>query len=116
MPIYEYQCSACGHQLELLQKMAEKPATECPVCHQPTLIKLMSAAGFQLKGTGWYKTDYSDKGKAPQTGKTESGSDNKDSSGTTSSETKTSDTKSGEKKSTDTSSSSSSNNSGGTES
>ncbi len=112
MPIYEYQCSACGHQLELLQKMSEAPVTECPVCHQATLIKLISAAGFQLKGTGWYKTDYSDKGKATQTGKTESGSDNTNSSGTTSNETTPGDTKSGEKKSTDTSSTSSSNNSG----
>ena len=64
MPIYEYQCSACGHQREEMQKMSDAPLTDCPQCHQPTLTKLVSAAGFQLKGTGWYVTDYSTKGKA----------------------------------------------------
>jgi putative FmdB family regulatory protein len=64
MPIYEYQCAACAHQLEALQKISEAPLTECPMCHQETLTKLVSAAGFQLKGTGWYATDYSAKNKA----------------------------------------------------
>ncbi len=58
MPIYEYQCSACAHQLEALQKMTDEPLKECPVCHQAALTRLVSAAGFQLKGTGWYATDY----------------------------------------------------------
>ncbi|MBX3709054.1 MAG: zinc ribbon domain-containing protein [Gammaproteobacteria bacterium] len=63
MPIYEYQCAACGHQLEVMQKMSDNPLKDCPECHQPALSKLVSAAGFQLKGSGWYKTDYSTKGK-----------------------------------------------------
>jgi putative FmdB family regulatory protein len=67
MPIYEYQCSACGHQLETIQKMSDKPLTDCPECHKPALNKLVSAAGFQLKGTGWYVTDYSAKGKSKAT-------------------------------------------------
>jgi putative FmdB family regulatory protein len=63
MPIYEYLCGACGHQLEAFQKMTDEPLTECPVCHKPKLTKLISAAGFQLKGTGWYATDFKHKGK-----------------------------------------------------
>lgn len=58
MPIYEYQCQTCGHTLEALQKMADAPLTECPACHTPTLKKLISAAGFHLKGSGWYASDF----------------------------------------------------------
>jgi putative FmdB family regulatory protein len=58
MPIYEYQCSACGHEFEALQKMNDEPLTECPVCDETTLQKLISAAGFRLKGGGWYETDF----------------------------------------------------------
>ena len=64
MPIYEYQCQQCGHHCELLQKISDNPATTCPECHKESLKKLVSAAGFQLKGTGWYVTDFRDKGKA----------------------------------------------------
>jgi len=60
MPIYEYRCSACGHQLEVLQKMSDKALIECPSCGKSTLSKLVSAAGFQLKGSGWYVTDFRD--------------------------------------------------------
>lgn len=67
MPIYEYQCERCGHQLEAFQKMSEAPLTDCPACHQAALQKLVSAAGFQLKGSGWYVTDYRDKGKPKAT-------------------------------------------------
>ncbi len=63
MPIYEYQCGQCGHQLESFEKMTDAPLTQCPVCGKPTLQKLISAAGFQLKGTGWYATDFRNKGK-----------------------------------------------------
>ena len=63
MPIYEYQCKICGHQLEILQKFSDEPLTECPECNKPTLNKLVSATTFQLKGTGWYATDFRDKGK-----------------------------------------------------
>jgi putative FmdB family regulatory protein len=58
MPIYEYRCSACGHEMETLRKLADPPLTECPACHAETLVKKVSAAGFQLKGSGWYVTDF----------------------------------------------------------
>jgi putative FmdB family regulatory protein len=63
MPIYEYRCESCGHQEEFLQKVSEPPLTECPVCRKPTFSKLLSAAGFQLKGSGWYATDFKSKAK-----------------------------------------------------
>lgn len=59
MPIYEYSCTHCGHQLEILQKMSDAPLQECPSCHEKTLKKLMSVAAFQLKGNGWYKSPQS---------------------------------------------------------
>lgn len=58
MPIYEYQCRACGHHLEALQKISEPALTQCPNCGKPALRKLVSAAGFRLKGSGWYETDF----------------------------------------------------------
>lgn len=58
MPIYEYQCQACGHQHEALQKMSDPVLTVCPACTQPELMKKISAAGFRLKGGGWYETDF----------------------------------------------------------
>ncbi len=58
MPIYEYRCEECGHELEAMQKMADAPLTECPKCGEPALKKLISAAGFRLKGSGWYETDF----------------------------------------------------------
>ncbi len=63
MPIYEYQCAACGHKLEAMQKLSDKSLKTCPSCDKNQLQKLVSAAGFQLKGGGWYVTDYSAKGK-----------------------------------------------------
>lgn len=68
MPIYEYQCSACGHRVEVIQKMTDSPLETCDSCKQPTLRKLVSAAGFRLKGTGWYVTDFKDKGKPKPAG------------------------------------------------
>ncbi|MEJ1364402.1 MAG: zinc ribbon domain-containing protein, partial [Candidatus Sedimenticola sp. (ex Thyasira tokunagai)] len=58
MPIYEYSCEACGHTMESLQKMSSAPLTDCPECGKPQLKKLISAAGFRLKGSGWYETDF----------------------------------------------------------
>jgi len=58
MPIYEYQCQACGHQLEVLQKVSDAPLKKCPECGKPKLQKLMSAPSFRLKGSGWYETDF----------------------------------------------------------
>ena len=58
MPIYEYRCSQCGHQEEHLQKASEPALTKCPACGKDSFNKLLSAAGFQLKGSGWYATDF----------------------------------------------------------
>lgn len=58
MPIYEYRCSACGHQAEVLQKFSDPALTTCTACGKPSFTKLLSAAGFQLKGSGWYATDF----------------------------------------------------------
>ena len=58
MPIYEYRCEACGHELEVLQKISDDPKTDCPDCKSPSLKKLISAAGFRLSGGGWYETDF----------------------------------------------------------
>ena len=63
MPIYEYQCSECGHKLEVLQKMSDDPLTICPACNASALKKLISAVGFRLSGTGWYETDFKTKDK-----------------------------------------------------
>ena len=58
MPIYEYRCASCGSEHEVLQKISEPLLTMCPTCRKDTLTKLVSAAGFQLKGSGWYATDF----------------------------------------------------------
>lgn len=66
MPIYEYRCEACGHRDEHLQKVSEKPLKACPACGKPAYKKQLSAAGFQLKGSGWYATDFKTTGKKPE--------------------------------------------------
>lgn len=58
MPIYEYQCQSCGHKHEALQKLSDAALTDCPACNKPNLTKQISAAGFRLKGAGWYETDF----------------------------------------------------------
>ncbi len=58
MPLYEYHCDACEHEFEALQKMSDEPLVHCPACDEGTLRKLVSAAGFRLKGNGWYETDF----------------------------------------------------------
>ena len=65
MPIYEYRCSGCGHQQEFLQKVSDSPLTVCTACGRPTFSKMLTAAGFQLKGSGWYATDFKSKSTAP---------------------------------------------------
>ena len=67
MPIYEYQCAACGHQFELMQNIRNEPQAICPSCQGANVTKLISASGFQLKGTGWYATDYRSKPKNEKT-------------------------------------------------
>ncbi|MGH1371292.1 MAG: FmdB family zinc ribbon protein [Cellvibrionaceae bacterium] len=63
MPIYEYGCGDCGHEMEALQKMSDDPLKDCPACSNPTLTKKISAAGFRLSGGGWYETDFKTGGK-----------------------------------------------------
>ena len=84
MPIYEYRCSACGFQSEYLQKLSDPPLSDCPECGKGSFSKMVTAAGFQLKGSGWYATDFkggtSTKSAAPgadsggDSGKSDSGS------------------------------------------
>lgn len=85
MPFYEYQCEACGHELEKLQKMSDAPLTDCPECGKPALKKKISAAGFRLKGGGWYETDFKSGGKKNLHGDKDKGSGSKGSDSKTSS-------------------------------
>ena len=66
MPIYEYRCSSCGVQKDVMQKISDTPLTVCPACGKPTFSKQLSAAGFQLKGSGWYATDFKSSGSKPE--------------------------------------------------
>jgi len=63
MPIYVYRCLACGHKMDALQKISAAPLTKCPACEEDKLKKQMTSASFRLKGTGWYETDFKNKGK-----------------------------------------------------
>ncbi|SPJ34785.1 FmdB family zinc ribbon protein [Kushneria phyllosphaerae] len=63
MPIYEYECRACGTRLEKIQKIDAAPLVECPSCHEGALQRLISAAGFRLSGGGWYETDFKSSGR-----------------------------------------------------
>ncbi len=67
MPIYAYKCESCGFAKDVLQKMSDAPLDTCPNCSQPTFKKQLTAAGFQLKGSGWYATDFKGAGAAPAT-------------------------------------------------
>ena len=64
MPIYAYKCESCGHAKDVLQKISDAPLTDCPACGKPTFSKPLTAAGFQLKGSGWYATDFKGGGAA----------------------------------------------------
>jgi putative FmdB family regulatory protein len=81
MPIYEYKCSNCGHQFELIQKFSDQPAEICPKCSKNSVQKLVSAPSFRLKGGGWYETDF-------KTGTKKNIVDAKDDKASKSSETK----------------------------
>ncbi len=109
MPIYAYKCAECGHQMDVIRKVSDPPLTDCPSCGKPALVKQVTAAGFQLKGAGWYVTDFRDQGsgkkkdtaKADEKAATEQSTDSKtetksdsktetaDSKGVTKTETKT---------------------------
>lgn len=65
MPLYEYQCEACGKRFEVIQKFSDPPAESCRLCGQGPVQRLISSPAIQFKGTGWYITDYSQKGKSP---------------------------------------------------
>ena len=73
MPIYEYKCTSCGHKKEVLQKLSDAPLKECPACGKATLSKLISAAGFHLKGSGWYATDFKGGSKSAKSDKERDG-------------------------------------------
>jgi putative FmdB family regulatory protein len=74
MPIYAYRCSACGHSRDVLQKISDPLLTTCPACGAEAFQKQVTAAGFQLKGSGWYATDFKSSGGAPATAKPNGGS------------------------------------------
>ena len=79
MPIYAYRCSSCGHAQDVLQRMSDPVLSVCPACGQPTYVKQVTAAGFQLKGSGWYVTDFrGDKKSAPAADADKAGAGNGD--------------------------------------
>lgn len=65
MPIYAYRCAACGHSRDVLQKLSDSPLTQCPACGAEQFAKQITAAGFQLKGSGWYATDFRNGSNSP---------------------------------------------------
>jgi putative FmdB family regulatory protein len=77
MPIYEYLCAACGHQEDHLQKISEPALTKCPACGKKKYAKQLTAAGFQLKGSGWYATDFKSSGKKADDAKPEAKAEGK---------------------------------------
>ena len=88
MPIYAYKCESCGHAKDVLQKMSDAPLVECPACGAPAFKKQLTAAGFQLKGSGWYVTDFRDgKGGAGGADQPKDGEKSKESGGSEKSET-----------------------------
>lgn len=74
MPFYEYVCTLCGTEKTILQKISDPPAVDCPACGKPGLSKQISAAGFRLKGSGWYETDFKSDNKKNLAGEGSSGS------------------------------------------
>lgn len=93
MPIYEYRCQSCAHELEALQKLSDQPLVDCPSCGQASLKKKVSAAGFRLKGGGWYETDFKSKNQKNLAGERKDASKGEGKA----SESKASDTKSSDK-------------------
>lgn len=71
MPIYAYRCTACGHGADVMQKLSDAPLTVCTACGQATFSKQITAAGFQLKGSGWYATDFKNNSKGSKTATTD---------------------------------------------
>lgn len=77
MPIYEYRCASCGFEEEYIQKVSATPLTNCPKCGEATFKKKLTAAGFQLKGSGWYATDFKGSGSKPKEAKSTASSETK---------------------------------------
>ncbi len=88
MPIYEYQCASCEASFELMQKIVDGPPEKCPFCGHKEVRKLISKVGFQLKGTGWYETDFKNKNNSE---KSENANTQKSDKSTSKNKTKTSD-------------------------
>lgn len=80
MPIYPYVCTVCGHEFDALQKFSDDPLLNCPECGESTLCKRLAAPAFQLKGTGWYETDFKHAGKGGKSADKEQGADGADKS------------------------------------
>ena len=101
MPIYAYKCESCGHAKDVLQKMSDAPLTDCPACGAALFTKQLTAAGFQLKGSGWYATDFKGggAGAAPAGDKSEAGSGASGTAGN--GESKVGESKAGESKSSE---------------
>src|SRR5688500_15846434 len=91
MPIYAYRCGSCGHAKDVLQKLSDAPLTTCPACGASTFTKQLTAAGFQLKGSGWYATDFRGSGNDAKAPASEGGSGGDPKPAEKSSETKPSD-------------------------
>lgn len=106
MPIYEYRCEDCGHELEALQKLSDPKLTTCPECGKESLVKLVSASAFVLKGSGWYVTDFRDKDKPANQGKPANGSAKSDSGESTKSDADSKSTDKSENKKSESSDSS----------
>ena len=81
MPIYEYRCQSCAHDLEVMQKLSDPELSECPACGKPALKKLISPVGFRLKGSGWYETDFKKSGSQKNVAKDDAPSKENNSSG-----------------------------------
>lgn len=107
MPIYEYVCDTCSHQMEVIQNLSEDPLVKCPECDADSLRKKISAAGFRLKGGGWYETDFKSGNKKNVAGGDGGGSSSESSSSSSSTESKPSTPKSSDSGSSTSSSSSS---------
>ena len=99
MPFYEYQCSQCGHEEEVLQKISDKPLKKCPACGKSTMKKKVSAAAFRLKGGGWYETDFKSANKKNVAGDAKSENKSKDNKAATAKKTSGDSTKSKKAKS-----------------
>jgi putative FmdB family regulatory protein len=93
MPLYEYECGACGHRFEIIQKFSDGPPDACPKCGKGPLQRLLSSPAIQFKGTGWYVTDYAGKGKSSDSSKSDAKPAGKSDSGTSTSADTGGDTK-----------------------